>query len=218
MIFIFWCGRKPSDLSRNRNQHPAHQLHRWPAVVMENHRRHLRWRDVVTRRKEQHMWDEADQLHQLAKIFRRCILARVFEKDADVADPPISLGEELFVTSIVAHLSTVFRAMKHGEFVKLEGLQNDIRELFALPIPKAVWDKLRPFQDANFAKFIETALNNGYAPCLRQRCGKRASATASKMFIRESSLIHSLRFGGRREPNSSGNRLAMISARECFVP
>jgi hypothetical protein len=31
------------------------------------------------------------------------------------------------------------------------------------------------------------------------------SATASKMFIRESSLIHGLRFGGKHEPSSSGN-------------
>jgi hypothetical protein len=64
----------------------------------------------------------------------------------------------LFVTTIVAHLSTVFRAMKHGEFVKLEGVKNDVREFFTLPIPKAVWEKLKPFQDANFAKFVETAL------------------------------------------------------------
>jgi len=91
-------------------------------------------------------------------VYEHPALARVLEKDADVADPPISIGEELFVTTIVAHLSTVFRAMKHGEFVKLEGVQNDVREFFTLPIPKAVWEKLKPFQDANFAKFVETAL------------------------------------------------------------
>lgn len=100
-----------------------------------------------------------DQHRRIWKdIYEHPQLARVLEKDADVAETPVSLGEELFVTSIVAHLSTVFRAMKHGEFVKLEGLQNDVREFFALPIPKAVWEKLKPFQDANFAKFIETAL------------------------------------------------------------
>jgi len=91
-------------------------------------------------------------------IYEHPVLARVLEKDADVVETPVSTGEELFVTTIIAHLSTVFRAMKHGEFVKLEGLQNDVREFFALPIPKAVWEKLKPFQDANFAKFIETAL------------------------------------------------------------
>ncbi len=91
-------------------------------------------------------------------IYEHPQLARVLEKDADVAETPISLGEELFVTSIVAPLSTVFRAMKHGEFVKLEGLQNDVCEFFALPIPKAVWEKLKPLQDEKFVKFIETAL------------------------------------------------------------
>lgn len=91
-------------------------------------------------------------------IYEHPQLTRVLEKDADVAEIPISIGEELFVTSLVAHLSTVFRAMKHGEFVKLEGLQNDVREFFVLPIPKAVWEKLKPFQDANFSEFVETAL------------------------------------------------------------
>jgi hypothetical protein len=89
-------------------------------------------------------------------FFEHPQLARVLEKDADAKD--ISIGEKLFVTTILAHLSTVFRAMKHGEFVKLEGLQNDVREFFALPIPKEVWEKLKSLQDASFVKFIETAL------------------------------------------------------------
>ncbi len=70
----------------------------------------------------------------------------------------ISIGEELFVTTIIAHLSTVFRAMKQGEFVKLEGLQNDVREFFALPIPKAVWTKTKLLQNKDFAAFIESSL------------------------------------------------------------
>jgi len=37
------------------------------------------------------------------------------------------------------------------------------------------------------------------------------------MFIRESSLIHGLRSGGKREPNSSGNRLAMIGEGEIDI-
>jgi hypothetical protein len=116
------------------------------------------WKDAQARRignsiaindQHQKIWGE---------IYEHPQLARVLEKGADVAEMPISIGEELFVTTIIAHLSTVFRAMKHGEFVKLEGLQNDVREFFTLPIPKAVWNKLKPVQDANFVKFIETAL------------------------------------------------------------
>jgi hypothetical protein len=101
----------------------------------------------------------SEQYRQIWKdIYDHPQLARVLEKDTDVVAEPVSVGEEMFVTTIVAHLSTVFRAMKHGEFVELEGLQKDVRDFFALPIPKAVWAKLKPLQDANFTKFIETTL------------------------------------------------------------
>jgi hypothetical protein len=89
-------------------------------------------------------------------IYEHPQLARVLDVEADAKD--ISVGEELFVTTIIAHLSTVFRAMKQGEFVKLEGLQNDVREFFALPIPKAVWTKTKLLQNQDFAAFIESSL------------------------------------------------------------
>jgi len=91
-------------------------------------------------------------------IYEHPALARVLEKDADAKD--ISTGEELFVTTLISHLSTVFRAMKQGEFVKLEGLQNDVREFFTLPIPKAVWEKLKPFQDDDFVALVESCLHH----------------------------------------------------------
>jgi hypothetical protein len=48
--------------------------------------------------------------------------------------------------------------MKHGEFVKYEGLQRDVKEFFALPIPRMIWGKIAALQDADFNKFIEAAL------------------------------------------------------------
>ena len=116
------------------------------------------WKDAKARRISNSIAISDQHWKIWSSVYEYPSLARVLDKDADVAEPPVSLGEEMFVTTIVAHLSTVFRAMTHGEFVKLEGLQNDVREFFALPIPKAVWKKLKPLQDANFAKFIETAL------------------------------------------------------------
>jgi hypothetical protein len=56
---------------------------------------------------------------------------------------------------LILHLNTVGRAMKARMFVKIEGLQQDVRELFALPIPKAVWKKVVTLQDVNFARFVE---------------------------------------------------------------
>jgi len=82
-------------------------------------------------------------------------LSRVLAKDANVRQTPVSRQEELFVTTLILHLSTVYRAMKHGEFVNLEGLQKDVAEFFSLPIPRAVWNKIKKFQDENFMRFIE---------------------------------------------------------------
>jgi len=82
-------------------------------------------------------------------------LSRVLAKSVNVDKAPVSHQEELFVTTLILHLSTVYRAMKHGEFVNLEGLQKDVAEFFLLPIPRAVWENIKPFQDGNFVRFIE---------------------------------------------------------------
>jgi hypothetical protein len=89
------------------------------------------------------------------ELYDRPELSRVLEKGANLEQSPVSHQEELLVTTLILHLSTVYRAMKHGEFVKLEGLQKDVEEFFSLPIPQDVWKKLRPFQDRNFVRFIE---------------------------------------------------------------
>jgi hypothetical protein len=91
-------------------------------------------------------------------IYERPKLARVLDKDADLKKDPVSIEEERFVMTLILHLGTAFRAMKDGEFVTLEGLQKDVQQFFLLPIPKAVWEKLKPLQDENFVKFIEKCL------------------------------------------------------------
>lgn len=40
--------------------------------------------------------------------------------------------------------------------MKAEGLASDIQQFFDLPIPQAVWQKLRKFYDADFVAFVET--------------------------------------------------------------
>ena len=93
-------------------------------------------------------------------VYGRSDVGRVLNKSADLEGQGVSLAEELFVTTLISHLSTVFRAMKYGEFVKLEGLRKDVQEFFALPIPKAVWGKLKPYQDNHLVVFIESCLRH----------------------------------------------------------
>jgi len=97
-----------------------------------------------------------DQYREIWKeIYEYPKLARVLDKEADLANDPISFEEERFVMKLILHLGTAFRAFKSGEFVTLEGLQKDVQQFFSLPIPTAVWEKLKSFQDHNFAVFVD---------------------------------------------------------------
>jgi hypothetical protein len=67
--------------------------------------------------------------------------------------------------------------MNTGIFVKLQGLEMDIREFFILPIPKTVWESLKMFQDAEFTAFVESCLclaaaNSFIAPVFFLRTNK----------------------------------------------
>ena len=105
-----------------------------------------------------------DQYRQIWKeIYEHPKLARVLRRDADLAKEPVSIEEERFVTTLILNLGTAFRAMKYGEFVTLEGLQKDIQGFFSLPIPKVLWTKLKPLQDASFVAFAESCMPDNKA-------------------------------------------------------
>jgi hypothetical protein len=109
-------------------------------------------------RKISHLYATADRHREIWKSYRdRPTLSRVLEKTADLSNQPLSHEEELFVTGLIIHLDTVYRAMKAGMFVELEGLRTDMKEFFLLPVPKAVWQKYRPLRDAEFIEFVEGA-------------------------------------------------------------
>jgi len=92
------------------------------------------------------------------ELYNRPQLFRVLKKDVDLKEKPISDEEWLFVKMLILHLDSVHRATKAKVFVTLEGLQQDIRDFFASPIPKAVWERLKPLQDKDFVDFIEVSL------------------------------------------------------------
>ena len=85
-------------------------------------------------------------------------LARVLEKTADLVKLPVTRKEELFVNTLFLHLDVVRRATKIGMFFKLDGIRKDVREFMSLPIPRAVFEKNKPFQDKDFTKFVESCL------------------------------------------------------------
>ena len=92
------------------------------------------------------------------KLSEQPQLARILKPDVDLDKNPVSDEELVFVKTLLLHLDTVRRAAEAGLFVKIKGLKSDIRSFLSLPIPKAVWNKIKQFQDEDFVKFVESAL------------------------------------------------------------
>ena len=64
--------------------------------------------------------------------------------------------EELFMIFVFLHLSDTYYVIKAGLFEKPAGLRKDIRRFFSLPIPRAVWERIRDLQEKPFVRFVET--------------------------------------------------------------
>jgi hypothetical protein len=91
-------------------------------------------------------------------LYSRPDLKRVVNASADITANPITDEEEMFVTFLILHLSSSYRAAKAGVF-KLPGeLKSDVAAFFALPIPRAVWEKTKSFQDPRLVHFVEECL------------------------------------------------------------
>lgn len=90
-----------------------------------------------------------------SELYEHPELARTLEAKRDLAREPIRPEEELFVKMLILHLNSAFYASRYRELIQPEGLSRDIQEFFSLPVPRVVWDRLRPLQDKNFVRFVE---------------------------------------------------------------
>ena len=84
-------------------------------------------------------------------------LARILRADVNLHKAPVTIVEERFVHLLITHLAVTYTAMKTGVLPGLAGLENDVREFFALPIPRKVWMWSRRFQQPVFVRFVESA-------------------------------------------------------------
>ena len=62
---------------------------------------------------------------------------------------------------VVNHISSVYESLKDELVTKQEGLRQDVRSFFSLPLPKAVWEKTKIFQNQDFVKFVEMCRRGG---------------------------------------------------------
>jgi hypothetical protein len=83
-------------------------------------------------------------------------LACVRDATANITKHPVTEWELMFVTGVILHTSSVYYVLSDKLFVEYDGLRRDIEHFFSLPIPKAVWGKIKQFQNDDFIKYIES--------------------------------------------------------------
>lgn len=93
-----------------------------------------------------------------SQIYGRPELKRVLDEHVDLQIVEVTAEEEIFANFLIFHLHGVFYARKAGLVLKLEGLRQDVRRFFALPIPRAVWKKTKGLQNDEFVQFVESCL------------------------------------------------------------
>jgi hypothetical protein len=89
------------------------------------------------------------------RMYSQPELTRILDPDADLPKTGITVLEERFVIFIILHLSSTYYAMRSGFFHKPHGLRKDIQLFFSLPIPRAVWKKVKALQEPAFVRFVE---------------------------------------------------------------
>ena len=88
-------------------------------------------------------------------LYSRPDLKRVVDEAANLTTQPITDEEELFVNLLILHLASNDHAAKAGMFMLPGELQADITAFFSRPIPRAVWERTKKFQDHDFVSFVE---------------------------------------------------------------
>jgi hypothetical protein len=85
-------------------------------------------------------------------------LVRVDDPTADVSKQPVTGAEESFVCMVINQASSAYETLKDDLLVKQEGQRLDVKSFFSLPVPNAVWTKVKTLQNPDFAAFIDSSL------------------------------------------------------------
>ncbi len=90
-----------------------------------------------------------------SKLFKYPELGRILDALVSLTDKPVTLNESLLVGMVVQHLNATYEALKSNLSVKADAIGEDVRSFFSLPIPKAVWENTKRFQNDDFVAFVE---------------------------------------------------------------
>jgi hypothetical protein len=78
--------------------------------------------------------------------------------DWEARQEDMTEDEQQWLRELILHIAASFEAERLGILPRLEGLDADIRQLLAKPLPRAVWRQLRPYQNHAFVRYIDSQL------------------------------------------------------------
>ena len=93
-----------------------------------------------------------------SEMIHHANLARVLDVSAKLQKERISVSERLFINMVIQHLNSAFQAIKTGLVIKPEGLSQDVRWFFSLPIPRTIWDYVKRLQNDDFVAYVQQCL------------------------------------------------------------
>jgi len=82
-------------------------------------------------------------------------LVRVLRSDIDVKVNQPTEREKIFVTLLILHLDSTYKAIKAGLFKEPSSLSLDINNFLSLPIPSQVWFANKSMRNADFVRWVE---------------------------------------------------------------
>ena len=105
------------------------------------------WAEARARRVSNHVQITANH----REIWKLCLmlpaLDRVSDEKMDLVQFPVTNAELIFVNLVIAHLNTAYYALRSDVTVDVEALRRDVSNFLSLPIPSAVWEKAKPYQN-----------------------------------------------------------------------
>jgi len=92
------------------------------------------------------------------EVYKRPGLDRVLSAKFDLQNEKMTDEEAIFVNLLILHLNATFRAMRSGLYTTSQGIEEDVRWFFSLPIPHSVWHLSKCIREPDFVEFVEKAL------------------------------------------------------------
>lgn len=92
------------------------------------------------------------------RMIKQPALSRILDSHVNLAADPLRPEEHRFVVLVIMHIEATRQAIQSGVFIPPSGMDDDVRELLAFPIPHEVAKAILPFQSRELREYLEALM------------------------------------------------------------